>query len=1102
MFRISCFAGAFLCAASLAWAQSPQGNISGTVHDSAEAAVPQAEVSAIHEETGVRTSVRSNTSGFYSLQALPIGLYIVRVEMPGFKADVQSGVSITTGSSLEINFRLQVGQVTESVVVTTAAPVIETRSSEASQLIEAKTIEDVPLGDRRAMNVLELNGAAVFVSYNSGSRPYFSVGGGRGRSQNFVMDGGSGQTIRIGQAQIEVDPPVATLQEVRVLTNGFSAEYGGTAGGVVVMNTKSGTNSFRGELFEFFRNEKLDAGNFFSPWVNGQKQRAPIRYNVYGGTLGGPVLKNKLFFFGAWEGSRRRDGDTVAMTVPTLAERAGDYSQTLNANNSLAVIYDPATTRLVNGVQTRDAFPGNRVPANRIDPVAVNVLKFYPNPSRAPDNAAGTNNFRANTVDILDRDNTVVKVDYSLSDKDKIMGRFLWYKEWQSTRSLFTDPAAEGTGNTRTGGWNLFGSWNRILKANLLNEFRAAFVQRDTNLTSPSYKLGYPTKLGLRNIPDDAFPRFNLTGYTPLGSNNQVRLQSPIQQVQFIETISWIAGRHSVRTGFEARLSRNYDFRQQQVSGAFTFNRALSGRTGVNSTGNTIASLLLGSPATYRAAQPPPVERSSWYAAGFFQDDWQLHPDLVLNIGVRWEMDTPFRTVDNILNGFDGKAINPVSGTPGVVRFAGIDGFPSAPHNMDWNNFGPRVGFAWKPFGSTKTVVRTAFGMFFAAPYDGAGSVTNATLGFGPNLVIPTSDDGSPVAFRLSDPIPVVSVSDKLDATYGAARPGQTPSTSVTFYEKERTSGYSMQMNFRIQRQIGAGTAVEAGYLGNLSRRMPSTNLSINQIRPELLGGAGTTQSRRPFPQFSDVFIESPALGVMNYHAFTAKLEKRFSRGFNILTTYTHSKSLDNTNAIAALGNEGSPYSNFYNRRADYGPGENDIRNRVTWGSVYQIPYGKGRRYGDKSMMASFLGNWSVSSVLVAQSAPPFTVRTATNTSNAFSSGPLRADILRDPNLDASRRSLFRWFDTDAFAQPAANTFGNQGVNQVRGGGRLSLNGSILRDFPVGESRRVQFRAEAFNLLNHSNFNLPGQVLGNPDFGLVSGAQQPRQVQLGLRFIF
>jgi hypothetical protein len=725
-------------------------------------------------------------------------------------------------------------------------------------------------------------------------------------------------------------------------------------------------------------------------------------------------------------------------------------------------------------------------------------------PNRTPDNAAGTNNFSANTVDATTRDTYSAKVDYNATSADRFSGRLLWQTQDQARRSAYPDPAAEPSGNRASDSYNILGSWTRIVSPRLLNEFRGSYLFRSSLLYSPSLGLNYPSKLGLRGIPEDAFPRFQVTGYDPLGSNNQLRDQAPIQQQQFMNSVSWVVGRHSVRFGGEVRRSRNRDLRLQQVSGQFSFNRALSGLPNRNTTGNSIASLLLGSPSTYRAASPPVVDRSSTYFAAFVQDDWQIHPDLVLNLGVRWEMDTPFRTQDNILNGFDMDQINPVSGTRGVVKFAGQDGYPTTPHDLDLNNFGPRIGFAWKPFGSTRTVVRAAYGIFFAGPYDGAEAVTSLTTGFGTSLVIPTDDSGSPVPFRLSDTIPVVEVTDKLDDSFGAVPVGAVPFTEVRFYERDRATGYSQQVNFRVQRELPGSIALEAGYIGNMSRKMPGPALSLNQIPPSLLGpgNAAQNRARRPFPQFSNVMVEGPTIGVINYHAFALRAEKRFTHGMNLLATYTWSKNLDNTDSIQGLGDEGSPYSNFYNRRADYGPSVNDIRHRITWSSVYQIPYGKGRKWGGSSVAGKVFGNWSIGSVLIWHTAPPFTVRAGTDTTNSFSAGTLRADVIRDPNLPASQRTLTRWFDTDAFRQPEAYQFGNQGVNILRGDGRLSLNASVLRDFPVTEGMRFQLRGEAFNILNHANFDTPGPQMNSAGFGVVSQAAQPRQLQVGLRFLF
>ncbi len=1084
------------CARGLA-AQSPQASISGTITDTQGAVVAGVTVSAVNAGTGAQTVAKSNDVGFFSLQALPLGPYSVRVEHGGFQSLLQNGIRLTTGQTLELNVTLKVGSISETVAVAAESPLLETRSSGASQLIEAKTIEDIPLGDRRALNIMELQGGAVFVSYESGQRPYFSIGGGRARSQNFLLDGGNAQTIRLGQAQVEVDPPVETLQEIRVLTNGFSSEFGGSAGGIVVMNTKSGTNQIHGSLWEYFRNEKLDAGNFFSPWVNSQKVRAPVRYNVYGGTFSGPIRRNKAFYFLGYEGSRRRDGSTVTLTVPSALERAGDFSRTLNSNSSPALIYDPNTGTPA----ARTPFPGNQLPATRIDPVSLKVLQAYPLPNRPPDDPAGSNNFNANTVNVVDRDHVTGKVDYNLSDAHKLSARVLWNRQDSGLRSVYAIPAADPSTNSFGNGWNILGAWTAIIRPNLINEWRAGWVTRTALIYSQSIGLNYPSKLGLQGIPDDAFPRFNVTGYAPLGSNQQFREQTPIQQGQLANTTTWITGTHSIRFGVDLRRSRNRDYRLQLASGAFSFNRAITGLLGRNTTGNGVAALLLGSPSGFQAAKPPVIDRTSLYLAGFVQDDWQIAPNLVLNLGLRWELDSPFGTRDNILSGFDPKAINPVSGTPGVVKFAGVNGFPSSPHKTDWNNFAPRVGFAWKPLGSKRTVVRGAFGLFFAAPYDGGAAVTSSILGFGDALVIPTGQDGVSVPFRLSDPIPVRIVRNTLDDSFGAVPAGTTPNTSVSFYDRDRATGYSQQMNLAVQRELNGSTMAEVSYMGNLSRKMAGASLSINQVRPELLT-AGANQARRPFPQFSDVQIESPSIGVMNYHAMIARLQRRFSGGFNLLATYTWSKALGNTTSLQGLGDVGSSYSNYYNRRADYGPTDNDIRHRLTWSSVYQIPYGRSRRHESRGTVGALLGGWSVSSVFIWQTAAAFTVRTATNTTQAFSAGPLRADVVRNPNLNSSNRSLKRWFDTDAFLQPAVNQFGNQGVNVVRAAGRTSVNASLLRDFHLRENIRLQFRAEGFNVLNHAIFGLPGDVLGNPGFGIMNSAAAPRQLQLGMRCIF
>lgn len=347
--------------------------------------MPNADVIATSSDTGVHHAVRTNESGFYSLRPLPIGRYDLVAEAKGFHRRQEQGIALTTGEVLELNLKLEVGAVSETITVTASTSPLEARTSDASQLIEAKSIEDMPLGDRRAMNLLETVGGVVWAGYDAGSKPNFSLAGGRMQSSQFYIDGASAQIMRIGAGQMDIDPPVDTLQEVKVITNGFSAEFGGSSGGMVIATTKSGTNRWRGSLFEYLRNQAMDAPNFYSPVVDGLKQKPSLRYNVFGGSIGGPIKHDRTFLFAAYEGSRRRDGSIRTLNVPSLLERGGDFSQTFTSRGPVYTIYDPWTSTTVNGATVRTTFPGNRVPASRIDPVALKIIPLYPAPNRPAD---------------------------------------------------------------------------------------------------------------------------------------------------------------------------------------------------------------------------------------------------------------------------------------------------------------------------------------------------------------------------------------------------------------------------------------------------------------------------------------------------------------------------------------------------------------------------------------------------------------------------------------------------------------------------------------------------------------------------------------------
>jgi len=1098
------FRRAALMLPCLAWmlsAQSPQASVTGLVSDVQGAVIAGATVTALHTGTGARTTVTTNPQGLFVIRPLPIGFYTVRVEHPGFKSFENSGITLTTGQSLELNVTLDLGAVAESVQVTGGAQILETRTSDVGQLVESRTIEDMPLGDRRSMQMVNIIGGAVFVNYDAGAKPNFSLAGGRTQSQMLWLDGGSGQNLRLGIGQMDIDPPVEIVQEVKIMANNYAAEYGGSAGGVIITTLKSGTNRFRGSLFEYLRNDKLDAANFFAPVQENRKVKAPLRYNVFGGTVGGPIRKDRTFFFFTYEGSRRSEGSTRTLTVPTLQQRSGDFSNTRNAAGALVPIYDPSTTRPSGSTFARDPFPGNRIPAARLDPVAVNLTSFYPNPNRTPDNPTGANNFRANGGIRLNRNNTTVKIDHNFNDRDRVNFRYMRNSDDRFNRSVYPEPAAETVTDNPADQSYFFGSWTRTISPTLVNDFRFNYGTRGADARSKGLDGSWPSKIGLRGVPEDAFPTINAAGFAALGAGTHRRYSRPFENLQFVDNLSFIRGRHSFKVGGDFRRSRVVDQLRQSVSGNFTFSVLPTGQPGTAASGNGLATLLLGFPTAFTLRDTPALRRTSWYMSGFVQDDWTVSRHLTLNIGVRWEIDTPIKDSDGRMNGFDQDQVNPVSGTPGVVKFAGVNGWRNLPYDNDRNNFAPRFGLAWKPFGSEKTVVRGGYGIVFAHPFDHGGP-TAASLGYETSATLNTPDNGITAPFYLRNGVPVSGRAAELNDSFGAVRVGQAATAAVTFFETGRQSGYAQHFNFGVQRELLRDTVLELSYVANLARKLASSNISINQIRPERLG-PGVTQRDRPYPQFSDVALIFPSFGVSSYHAGLVRLERRFSAGFNILSTYTFAKFLNNVDeGGSALGNEGSPYSNFYNRRADWGPSTNDIRHRFTLSTVYELPFGRTRRWLRDHPLRYAAGDWSVSCVATLQTGAPFTVTTQANTTNAFSAGALRADVLRNPNLPAGERSLLRWFDTSAFRQPAQFQFGNQGVNLGRGDGQTGINLSILRNFPIRETVRLQFRGEIFNAPNHPNFNLPGVVFGAPGFGVVNSASPARQVQLGMRLVF
>jgi hypothetical protein len=1038
MFRVRTLAIALaVCLAPAALAQSNLASISGVVTDAQGGVVPQARVTANDIATGVETPVTSNSAGFYRVQNLAIGRYNITVEHAGFHKYVREGLTLTTGEELGLDVKLELGSTSQAVTVTGEATPIETRTSDINTLIESKSIDSLPLGNRRTLNVVELTGAGVFVSYPNtpaNVTPNFSLAGGRSQSQNAWIDGGNAQNMRMGVGQINLDPPVEAVAEVKILSNNYSAEYGGSAGGVIIETTKSGTNQLHGSAYEFVRNNDFDAPGFFAPVANGQKLSPEQRYNVFGGTVGAPIRKDKTFVFFDYEGQRLVTGSTSTLTVPTLLQRQGNFSQTLNASGKLIPIYDPASTQVVNGATVRTQFPNNVIPASQLNPVGVNMLNYYPLPDQ-PGNIAGANNFAGNEVARSPANFYMVKIDHSFSERDRITFRYMFVSGQGTESSIYPQ---NGAGDPTNVAYNssayYFGSWTHVISPSLINDLRYTLNERRFHNLSAGLGGGYPSKLGLQTVPDTAFPTINPAGFSPLGSTQQERLQDPIQTNQVVDNLSWNKGKHALKFGFEMRRSFNQDILLTYVSGDYTFATTPTGLPGNTATGNGLASMLVGFPTAFQELSTEPLDRHTYYLAGFVHDDWTVSPQLTLNVGLRWEVDTPEVDQNNRMSSFDLHQINPVSGTPGVVTFLGVNNYPTSPYSTHWSNFGPRFGFAWKLFGD-KTVVRGGYGIFYASPFD-AGVPNVNTLGFSVSANLNTPDNGITAPFRLNQAVPVAPAAAPLNASFGAVPVGQTPNTTPTFFDPSRTQGYAQQWNLGLQRQLSGSMTLEVTTLGNVSHKLSVAAMPIDQILPQLLGPSCDTQTCRPYAQFSGVSIQNPTLGDSRYVAGLVRIEKRFSHGLNFSANYTYSHFLADINDPGtSLGSEsGGPFSNYYNRRADWGSFTDDARHRAVFSWVYELPFGAGKRWLSSNPIRYVVGGWSLGSVSTLQAGPPVTIVTQTNNCNCFSSGSQRPNLLTNPNT-LSGRSVAEWFNTAAFAQPAIFTFGNEGVGTVRAPG-------------------------------------------------------------------
>jgi hypothetical protein len=1121
-----CKAAVLLTAVTaIAYGQAQFGSIGGFVKDSTDAVVPGAAVSVVNADTGLATRVVSSPDGSYLVPQLLPGTYNVGVQHPGFKRLAVDGIKLDINQNLSQDLSLELGSVAETVSVTGRTLMIETVTGTVGHTVENKEILELPLNGRNVFDLVTLTPGA----FRLGGE--VSIAGGRTSSAAAMLDGVANSRGGIAAQGIEMNPPVDSMQEFRVESNSFSAQYGRSNAGIVNATTKSGGNQFHGALYEFLRNDKLDSRGWNAD------EKAPLRRNQFGGTIGGPIVKNKSFFFYNYDGFRERRGVVRTRTVALAAWRAGDLSGVQRQVSSPSgptgqalVVYDPATGQ-------RQPFGGNRIPASQFDPVAQKAIAQVPLPNRAPDNPITQNgNWQENSSDPTDRVYHTARIDHSFSDRTKFFGRYLTSnpdKAYTGATRGFgpADTDAISIDNRRQ---NLALNLTRVFSPTLFVTLRAGLSRASVLRHSVGYGDNWPEKLGVKGVGPDAFPRFNMSnGLVPtvnFGTPGNQNRRAGFTTTEFAADVSRMAGSHTFKFGVAYSRFAASEAARQYASGQWVFNtRWTNGLnangTTITNTGMTFADFVLGRLNQVNAEVSQGNGRRSQYYGGYVEDAWKVVRNLTLTIGLRYELESPFYEVAGRMNNFDPYAPFPLAGTGdipagvrGVVTFPGRNGYGWRLVDWDPNNFAPRFGFNWRPFGTANTVVRGGFGIFYGNPYD-RNAIQISGLGFDGKGTV-----RDPVPFTLQQGLPPGSLSfplaSELTSSFGA-RGTPNAASQIQFLDPHRKTQYNENFNLTIQHQW-RGLVFDLGYIGNLGRKVVFPNINLNLVPPNLLARTDIPiRLRRPYPQFDSdapqIQVIAPNWGLSNYHAFTFKSEKRFSSGLGWVATYTWSKWIDNLIFVGGddvTFGDNDQIQNIYDLRNERSLSLNHIPHRAVLSPIFELPFGKGRKWLNvRGPLDWVAGGWQISGIATLQTGSPFGVTVVNGPRDILGDNAdgtnLRPNLVGSLDLPNGAKGTpavgqrgIQWFNTSAFAVPARYTYGNAARTLMLGPGLVTFDTAISKSFRIRERFRLQFRWESFNAFNTPAFNLPDSGMGSGGFGIAGAGSSHREMQFALKLYY
>lgn len=1043
-----------LFSALAALAQTDTGAILGVVTDRSGAVVPGASVKIVEESTNSRTELQTNGSGFYSAPALRPGRYQVTVMKEGFRLQRSQPFDLRVQERAEIDFQLELGPTSSEITVLARAPLLESETSSLGQVIEEKDITDLPLNGRNFIQ-LAILGAGTLPSTRAAERDSFISNGARSVQNSYLLDGVDNRNRIMGfdksSAQI-VQPVIDAIQEFKVQTSTFSAEFGQAAGGVVNVTMKSGTNSLHGSLFEFLRNSDLDATPYFQP-AGG---KPAFIQNQFGATIGGKIIKDRTFFFGSWQSSREVNAAPQIGSVPTVTSAEGIFSGTIT---------NPST---------HAPFPNNTIPMSQWDRVATALMPLFPQ-ARLP----GTvRNFFYNPKERISSDEYSIRVDHHISAKDYMFARISEGFGENHLPTTLPNPANQQGFIDLTARQIIF-SETHTLPPDKVNEFRLGFVYSFNNedVLGPRLFDQYGIKGALDSPQIRGLPVFAITGLSSLGTTGPGTI--PIAATgsgnfpsrksgkiwQLLDNFSWVRDRHTIKFGADLQRVTMFVYATNAARPTFNFNGTY--------TGSGLGDFLLGyinSTATSEL-QTDTIQQHVYN--GYLQDDWKATNTLTLNFGLRYELPTPFVEEHDRESNFVLDS-GPCYLHLITVAQRGLCGLPRALTRTDYNNFAPRLGLAWQ--ATAKTVVRSGFGVFYGRDEDLG---IQRRLPNNPPFIISSAFAGDQTnpAFFLQNGFPPNALN-----LAGGGIP------NVNNFPFNFPTPYVIQWNMNVERELPGSLLAQVGYTGAEAKKLPGV-IAENQPFP----GTGNVNARRPYQGYANIQSYNPYIN-STYNALLAKLERRFTKGMTLLASYTYGHSIDgggNQND----SNDPGP-QNARDLAAQKGSSNFDLRHRFVFSGLYQVPSPH-----SSAFLSALARNWQLSGIFSAQTGQPFTVTSSTDPTGTNTTA--RPNRVREGSLPPDQRDPTHWFDTTAFVAPICPCFGNSGRNILRAPGLVNADLGLSRDFVFHERFRLHFRCEAFNLANHPNFGLPAMAIGSPGVGIIGSVVTPeRQIQLAMKLHF